>query len=235
MTQPSGSNRQRHYPNIFVGLTGLASLIFAGVGSYTGIPGGEDVVFILAGAGLVALSPVAHKLLKFKLSTTEVSVEAAAAQELEPANRQAIDGEVVDATEAIKAIEASASLEIVAAATAEAQVVHPNEIPTELPPPRVVLAEIAAAELALFSPTEREAIAEELPKVGSDDGNEYSMRWGLQPHEQYRVRRVGDDIRIFFRKREKTTVIEQDSFVVLGFAKENPGPGQERLGRIPLR
>jgi hypothetical protein len=110
-----------------------------------------------------------------------------------------------------------------------------GEIPIEAPPPPVVLADIAAEELTLFTPAEREAIAEELPKVGSDDGNEYWMRWGLQLHERYRVRRVGDDIRIFFRQREKTTVVDPDSFVVLGFATANPGPGQERLGRIPFR
>jgi hypothetical protein len=226
VTQPGASNRQRHYANIFVGLTGLASFIFAGVGSYTGMPGGLDIGFLLAGAGLVALSPVAHKLQKFKF--TGKSFEFEVAQELAVAEHQAIEGQVVEAVKGIASGEVFGNPKVT--------VTKPGgEIPVEAPPPPVVLTDMAAEELALFTPAELEAIAEELPKVGSDDGNEYWMRWGVQSHERYRVRRVGDDIRIFFRQREKTTVSEPDSFVVLGFAKANPGPGQGRLGRIPFR
>jgi hypothetical protein len=74
VTQPGDSDRQRHYANIFVGFVGFAVLIFAGVGAYTGIPTGEDIAFAVAAAGLVALSPVAHKIGKFKVTPTKCRV-----------------------------------------------------------------------------------------------------------------------------------------------------------------
>jgi len=76
----------------------------------------------------------------------------------------------------------------------------------------------------------------ELPKIDSRDGDEYWLRWGAGAGERYRARRVGEDIRIFFRDREKGNGTELDSFVVLGFQKAEPlEPSQERLGRIPQR
>ena len=82
----------------------------------------------------------------------------------------------------------------------------------------MALAKVALEEPNLFNETEREAIVEELRKIGSRE-NEYGLRWGTQPNQQYRAHRVGDGIRIYFRQREKANVMEPDSYLVLGFQK----------------
>lgn len=230
VTESNATQHPGRGGNIFLGVAGVASLTAAEVGSYTGVHDFVVIAFILAGGILVVAAPVLHRLKTFALSPTEAKLEISP-EELAVAEYQADKGEVIEASEAI-----DASLPIEVTATAGAEVTHPGEIPIERSPPHVVLAQVAAEELALFNPDEREAIAEELPKVGSRDQHEYGLRWGLQPNQQYRARRVGEDIRIYFRQREKTTPVEPDSFVVLGFQKAEPlEPGHERLGRMPFR
>ena len=194
---------------VLVGVVGILLLIATVVGSYTGVHDAVAIAYLPVGGLLLVAAGLWDRLKEIGLpGGAKIFVSAPVPKQVIVGDYQATHGEVFD----VGAIESSQAFGTPnLTALHKFEVTRGRDFPSETARPHVVLAKVAVEELARFGPAEREAVIEELPQVGSGE-NEYDV-----PNQQYRARRVGDDALIYFRQRDKLSVTEPNTYVVLGF------------------